>query len=104
MYVVIWEYHVKSEHVADFEKIYNENGTWVELFQKATGYLGTELLHDSSAPDHYITIDRWASGIDYELFLSHWEKEYKKLDAQCVDLTAQENLLGKWESISGKTR
>jgi len=104
MYIIIWEYQVKPEHLDEFVKIYGESGAWVELFQKQPGYLGTELLHASSDPDHYLTIDRWVSVTHYESFLSHWKKEYEDLDAQCEDLTEQESLLGNWESISSKTR
>lgn len=99
MYVIIWEYRVNPARVADFEKIYGENGSWAELFQKGNGYLGTELLHDLSDPDHYMTIDQWISFTDYKSFLSTWKKEYEKLDAQCEGLTKQETSLGKWEKI-----
>jgi heme-degrading monooxygenase HmoA len=104
MYVIIWEYRVKPGRAADFEEIYGESGQWVELFQKGKGYLGTELLHDSRDPDHYLTIDRWVSLTDYESFVSNWRKEYQDLDAQCEDLTGQESPLGNWQSISSKTR
>jgi heme-degrading monooxygenase HmoA len=70
MYVIIWEYLLKQEYVAEFEKIYGENGPWADLFQKGRGYLGIELLRDSNKLRHYLTIDRWASANDYEAFLS----------------------------------
>ena len=98
MYVIIWKYRVRAECTAEFEKIYGENGSWVELFQKASGYLGTELLQDSGELYHYMTIDRWSSATDYASFLISYRIEYERLDAQCEDLTEQEALLGKWES------
>ncbi|SRR6266508_3879968 len=104
MYVIIWGYQVKADHSAEFEKIYGENGAWVELFKNNSNYLGTELLRHSSHLLHYITIDRWTSVVDYEAFLSDWRKEYDKLDAQCEGLTEQETLLGKWETILHETR
>ena len=104
MYIVIWEYQVKTDCVAEFEKIYGENGAWAELFTKGSGYLGTELFQDSSHLHHYITIDRWSSVTDYESFLSNWKKDYETLDAQCEDLIEQETLLGKWESLFRETR
>ena len=104
MHVIIWEYRVRPARSSDFEEIYGEHGKWMELFQKGKGYFGTELLHDSSDPDHYLTIDRWVSLTDYESFLSNWKEEYEDLDSQCEGLTEQESLLGNWESISSKTR
>ena len=104
MYIIIWEYQVKPEHLDDFVKIYGESGAWIELFQKQPGYLGTELLHDSHYLYHYTTIDRWTSRTDYEGFLSTWKKEYDLLDTQCEGLTKRETLLGKWESVLYETR
>ena len=70
MYVIIWEYQVKADSVVEFERIYASNGVWAELFRKEDGYLGTELLRDSTHPRRYITIDRWTSSGDYESFRS----------------------------------
>jgi heme-degrading monooxygenase HmoA len=100
MYVIIWEYRVTPEHLAKFEEIYASNGAWAQLFKKAPGYLGTELLHDPNDADRYLTIDRWESSQDYELFLLQWKAEYAILDAQCAWLTEQETLLGTLESLT----
>ena len=104
MYVIIWEYQVKADSVVEFERIYASNGAWAELFRKEAGYLGTELLRDSTHPRRYITIDRWTSSGDYESFRSQWKSEYASLDAQCEGLTVQERVLGKWESVTLETR
>jgi heme-degrading monooxygenase HmoA len=58
MYIIIWEYQVKPDKQAEFEKIYAANGTWAELFKKGTGYLGTELIRSTELPEQYVTIDR----------------------------------------------
>jgi len=102
MYVILWEYQVKAECVAEFEEAYGEAGAWIELFQQSRGYLGTELLRASN--HHYLTIDRWESKKDYGLFLSTWERDYEALDAQCEGLIEQETLLGKWETVSADSR
>ncbi|MGB8984580.1 MAG: antibiotic biosynthesis monooxygenase family protein [Anaerolineales bacterium] len=94
MYIVIWEYQVKADRVAEFEEIYGAEGVWVQLFQKGTGYLGTELLRDSKQPRRYITIDRWVSAEAYNSFQAEWQAEYKELDAHCGNLTEHESFLG----------
>ena len=50
MYVIIWKYRVKADHVTEFEEIYSATGAWAKLFQKSKGYLGTELLSDEGHP------------------------------------------------------
>ena len=78
MFIIIWEYQVKTGELEKFTEIYSSNGEWAELFKKGTGYLGTELLHDEKHRQRHLTIDRWAS---------------------CESLTEQESLLGKWNSV-----
>ena len=104
MYVIIWEYYVKADYTAEFEKIYGKSGIWVELFERENGYLGTELLRDVNNLCRYMTIDRWISVLDYESFLSKWRKEYEKLDVECEALIEREFLLGKGESVSTEAR
>jgi heme-degrading monooxygenase HmoA len=99
MYIIIWEYHVKAEKLTEFEGIYSPDGTWAKLFQKSTGYLGTELLHDEAHPLRYVTIDRWASKAEYEAFLSAWEQAYAEMDARCEGLTEGESLVGRFDFV-----
>ena len=94
MYVIIWEYQVKADRVAEFERIYSTSGEWAELFRKGKDFLDTQLLRYEKVPHHYITIDQWTSSEGYESFRSQWENEYARLDAQCEGLTERESLLG----------
>jgi heme-degrading monooxygenase HmoA len=103
MYIIIWEYHVKAEKLTEFKGIYSPDGTWAKLFQKSTGYLGTELLRDEANPLCYLTIDRWESREEYEAFLSAWEQAYAEMDAKCEGLTERESLLGRFDFIMNKT-
>jgi len=98
MYIILWEYQVKTEKRAEFVAVYAPNGAWAVLFRKTAGYLGTELLQDETNPERFLTIDRWKSKESFEAFKLQWEKEYKELDAQCEGLTESESLLGRWES------
>jgi heme-degrading monooxygenase HmoA len=103
MYIIIWEYFVKPERLAEFEEIYSQNGAWAKLFQKSRGFLKTELLRDAEHLHCYITIDQWRSSSAYEQFLSEWKSEYLALDARCEKLTEKEALLFKGESVPRET-
>ncbi|HLA08072.1 MAG TPA: antibiotic biosynthesis monooxygenase [Anaerolineales bacterium] len=98
MYIILWEYYVKSEKQSEFEDIYSSNGAWAELFKKGNGYVGTELIHSTEVVERYITVDRWVSLDSYETFLSRWMDEYKTLDRQSEGLTHHESYLGRFES------
>ena len=99
MFIILWKFHAIPESRSEFESIYSPNGAWAQLFKKGTGYLGTELLRDAAHAHVYITLDRWASKRDYESFYSHYEREYRVLDAKCKNLTRGESLIGTWETV-----
>lgn len=94
MYVIIWEYQVKAGCISEFEEVYVSQGIWAQLFQKHPGYLGTELLRDTTHSQRYVTIDRWISAEAYNSFRTEWQDEYKELDARCESLTDSETFLG----------
>jgi len=94
MFVIIWEYQVKEDRVAEFQTAYATDGLWAKLFEKAEGYLGTELFHDSQRAGRFVTLDRWSSAQAYEEFKFRWKAEYHALDEECAHLTDGESLLG----------
>ncbi|PWB77934.1 MAG: hypothetical protein C3F07_01070 [Anaerolineales bacterium] len=104
MFIVLWEYRVKPEKQSEFESIYSPKGAWGELFKTGNGYLGTELFGDQDHPGRYLTIDRWTSKAEYEIFLSKHRQEYKALDEECECLTESESLLGMWETFNRSGR
>jgi heme-degrading monooxygenase HmoA len=42
-----------------FTAAYAADGAWGELFDRAAGFLGTELYRDAARADRFLTIDRW---------------------------------------------
>jgi heme-degrading monooxygenase HmoA len=96
-YVYVWEFLVRPERVAAFERTYGPNGEWAALFGRAPGYLGTLLLRDASHAHRYLTIDRWRSEEDYQQFREHYAAEYRAIDERSETMTLQERSLGTYE-------
>ena len=94
MITILWEYQVKPDHLAEFERIYSPDGTWTELFKKGKGFIGTKLIQSPVFPNLFVTIDQWETMKEYKTFLSEWKKEYDALDKQCEGLTERESCLG----------
>jgi len=99
---IVWEFEVGSGRVAEFEKHYGPEGTWVELFRRDRAFRGTSLLRDREKPTRFITIDRWNDLESYEAFRVEYAKEYEVIDKQMTELTTQESRLGVFESIQEK--
>jgi heme-degrading monooxygenase HmoA len=97
-YVIVWEYRVRAERTAAFERAYGPDGDWVSLFRGHAGYLGTDLVRgDETAA--YVTIDRWTSQQAVERFMRAARAEYDRLDAELAALTIAERLVARGPSV-----
>jgi heme-degrading monooxygenase HmoA len=96
MYVIVWEFIVRAEKVADFVAAYRSDGAWAQLFAQAEGYACTELFSSTDASDgaRYITIDRWRHAEDFTRFQEQFGDAYKALDTRLEGLTVSERKLG----------
>ena len=99
MYKIIWKFKIKPELRNEFEAVYQSDGKWAQLFRQATGYVGTELLHDVGEDPSYITIDTWVSLKDFEEFKIKWKNEYRICDQECEKLTVSETYIGSFYSV-----
>jgi heme-degrading monooxygenase HmoA len=96
MFIIVWQFEVAEEKVAEFEVAYGPDGTWARLFRSSDKYLGTELLRDAYVPGTYLTIDRWSSEEDFRAFRRDHDAEYERLDRECDALTARETRIGAY--------
>ncbi len=99
MHTIVWEFTVREEQIAAFISAYDSDGDWAQLFRRADGYLGTELLRSTSSPNVFLTIDRWQSLASFENFLDRFGAEYKKLDALFEGYTLAEKKVGVFSSL-----
>jgi heme-degrading monooxygenase HmoA len=99
MYVILWQYAVKPDCIVAFESAYGPRGDWVVFFSHGQGYLGTQLLHDTTNPTRYVTLDLWSSEEDYQRFREHNQQEYSRIDKRYESLTEQETYLGSFTRI-----
>lgn len=94
---IIWEFVVRGDQIAEFEKFYSATGSWATLFHRSPGFLGTTLLRDTQSPRRYVTIDRWDSAASHQLMRERFAKEYAALDLDCEALTESERQIGVFE-------
>jgi heme-degrading monooxygenase HmoA len=96
MFVIVWQFEIAEEKIADFEATYGPEGVWAQLFRASANYLGTELLRDAYIPGSYLTIDRWASEKDFRAFRKDHDTEYESLDRSCDVLVTRETRIGAY--------
>ncbi len=95
-YVYVWVYEVDPETRDQFRELYGPGGPWVDLFAKAPGYIGTQLLCDLDDSGRFITIDRWESEGAFAAFRSEYHDEFHRLDLMGEELTISETPIGEF--------
>ena len=96
MFVVVWQFEIAEEKVAEFEAAYGPDGVWAQLFRSSPDYQGTELLRDAYISGSYLTIDHWASEAAFRAFRLSHDADYETLDRSCDALTSRETRIGAY--------
>lgn len=85
MFVRVWEFRPRQGREAAFRQVYGSGGAWVQLFGRAAGFLGTELIGSHSG-ERFLTLDRWRDRSAWDGFLRACPDEYAQLDRECEPL------------------
>jgi hypothetical protein len=99
MIEVIWEFRVKPQQVAEFQRDYSDRGPWSVLFGSSPAYNGTKLLRDREDPLRFFTIDTWDGFAAYERFRAEHAERYCELDKDFERFTDSERLVGIFEVL-----
>jgi heme-degrading monooxygenase HmoA len=94
VHIVVWEFRVRAEAEQAFLAGYGSDGSWVQLFRCAAGYLGTQLTRSTSDSRVFFTLDCWESKDSCDAFRAAFQAEYRALDESFSGLTEQERFVG----------
>lgn len=103
MFLILWEYEVKTDRVPCFEKAYGPEGSWAELFRRSPHYLSTQLLRDPFRSFIHFTLDFWDSEIAYQQFKLTYHAGYDWLDRETCHFFLAERYVGSFTGISSDT-
>jgi heme-degrading monooxygenase HmoA len=95
----VWQFQVKPGQEKEFERVYGPAGDWAQLFRRAPGFEGTELLRSVDTRGLYLTVDRWNSESAFHDFKDQFAEEYQALDKACEHFTDAETNLGDFSSL-----
>jgi heme-degrading monooxygenase HmoA len=93
-YVIIWEFWVRRDRVAEFQEKYGPEGAWARFFQGSRGYIRMELVKDVAADLRFLTLDYWQTEEEFNRFRERNLEEYRRLDQEFEGLTEKETRLG----------
>jgi heme-degrading monooxygenase HmoA len=99
VFLIVWEFVAAEGREAEFERVYNRDGDWAQLFCRGNGYVRTELNRDLNEERTYAVFDYWESEEAYEQFKKDFADDYLRLDERCEELTERENRVGSFEVL-----
>lgn len=100
MYIILWEFRVPPDQRPQYEAAYGPDGPWAQLFRKASGFIGVELLRCTERAGRYVTVDRWRSRADFEAFKRAFGAEYAALDRQLEGIADSETRIGAFDAAA----
>lgn len=98
-YAIIWRFEVPEANSSKFEAAYGCKGPWADLFAKAPGFQGIELLRDEAQSGSYLTMDRWLSRGAFDAFMDEFGASYVALDLALEGMASEEIRIGGFEMI-----
>jgi len=101
MHTILWEFHVPATRRAEFEAAYGARGPWAQLFARAPGFVGVELLHCAEQAGRYVTVDRWQSRADFDAFKRDSGADYAELDRRLEGMAERETRIGDFDAAAG---
>ena len=93
-YVIVWEFWVRKERVAEFQEKYGPEGAWARFFRGSAGYIRTELVRDVDSDFRFLTLDYWQTEEEFNRYRQLNLAEYERLDKEFAGLTETETRLG----------
>lgn len=97
MHCIAYLYDVEPALAAEFEETYGPAGAWAQFFRAGAGYVGTELLRDSTRTGRYLVIDRWTSAAAAGSFLAEHAEDYALRSADTAHQYLRETQLGTFD-------
>ena len=93
MFIIIWQYTINPNFRDVFIEHYKADGVWANFFQQSPHYFGTDFFETDT--NQFITVDKWSTEKEYELFLNTYREQYKDIDTMCEGFTVHEELVIK---------
>jgi heme-degrading monooxygenase HmoA len=104
MFLILWEFEVKSGCEESFQSAYHAHGEWAQLFCRDPQFVETRLFRDFSSPNKFLTVDVWESRSAYESFQQFNRDAYSAIDENCERLTIREQHLGDFENAGAENK
>jgi heme-degrading monooxygenase HmoA len=101
VYVIVWEFWVRKDRVAEFQEKYGPEGAWARFFRGSAGYIRTELVKDVDSDSRFLTLDYWQTEEEFNRYRQLNVAEYERLDKEFRGLTESETRMGAFWMSKG---
>lgn len=99
MIAIVWQFDVKAEREAEFERFYGADGEWTAVNRHTRSYLGTSFLRDQNLPQRYLVIEYWSEMIVYEQHKAYRTDAIAKLESRREELVDAVTPIGVFTAL-----
>jgi ubiquinone biosynthesis protein UbiJ len=90
---VVWQFDIRPEMAADFERLYGADGDWTKLSRRSRSFLGSSFLRDIGTESRYLLVEYWGEMVVYEKHLADFDDEVHALERE------RERLVDRMETV-----
>jgi hypothetical protein len=96
---VVWQFDVKSDRRAEFERFYGADGEWTMVSRKSRYFLGSSFLREFTPEPRYLLIEYWSEMLPYERHRLDLREEIDDLEGARNDLVASATPIGVFNAL-----
>jgi quinol monooxygenase YgiN len=85
---VVWQFEVREDRQAEFERFCGADGDWTKLSRRSRSFLGSSFLKDLAQPTRYLLVEYWSEMVVYERHRADFEREVAALEQRRAEYLA----------------
>jgi hypothetical protein len=99
MIAIMWQFHVRNGHEAEFERLHGVDGEWTAMNRHARSYLGSSFLRDQNRSSRYIVVEYWSEMLVYEQHRAYRSSAIDTLEKRRATLVESVEPLGVFTAL-----
>jgi hypothetical protein len=96
---VVWQFDIRPETAADFERLYGADGEWTKLSRRSRSFLGSSFLRDIGSDSRYLLVEYWGEMVVYEKHLADFSDELHLLEKERERLVERIETVGVFTAL-----
>ena len=99
MVAVVWQFDIKPEMTAEFERLYGADGDWTKLSRRSRSFLGCSFLRNIGVDSRYLLVEYWGEMVVYEKHQADFSDEIESLERERERIVERMETVGVFTAL-----